>query len=542
MFKQSEKNEKGFYEIEVFIDGKKQIIIVDDYIPAYKSNKNIYFARANKKKIWVILLEKAWAKVNGGYINIISGRALEALEFFTGKGSLLYNFSGKNGDELNSYKRKIIQEIQLIDKKNCVMSCLTKNDESIKDSGLVNGHIYSLMDFIRIETKKGEKVYLFKLRNPWSYGEWKGDWSDESKLWDETTKKQVQFEVKDDGIFFMQESDFFKYFIQVEICYLFLDSKETLYEIEGEENLKNGGVFIIEAEEDGFLSVTVPKENWRYNRSLKEKKLPTHISIVKYDLNAKNIYQTFSCYNGNYNAIECCTVNSRTSKGNYLIYVYRDYSHAEYSAEKKIIVKIICSAKYRHAQMSYDEKDRGFPLLHNIILQVAFEDLKYDPDSGKELYLYSWGIKNNGIGCFIKYISTPGFFYKFNGKSEEEKGFFLLTPYLDAKTKTFNKIIPSGKFFIILGMRNGIAKSTFICKDTTYIHSNPLKADFINYDFDLSLYLDFNNNINSANLEEKKRQSFTKYKKEFYNETTGEKIEFKSLEELEKEYGKYLKL
>ena len=116
MFKQSEKNEKGFYEIEVFIDGEKQIIIVDDYIPAYKSNKNIYFARSNKKKIWVILLEKAWAKVNGGYINIISGRALEALEFFTGK-SLLYNFNGKKGDELNSYKRKIIQEIQLIDKK-----------------------------------------------------------------------------------------------------------------------------------------------------------------------------------------------------------------------------------------------------------------------------------------------------------------------------------------------------------------------------------------------------------------------------------------
>ena len=50
MFKQSEKNEKGFYEIEVFIDGKKQIIIVDDYIPAYKSNKNIYFARSKKRK------------------------------------------------------------------------------------------------------------------------------------------------------------------------------------------------------------------------------------------------------------------------------------------------------------------------------------------------------------------------------------------------------------------------------------------------------------------------------------------------------------
>ena len=64
-------------------------------------------------------------------------------------------------------------------------------------------------------------------------------------------------------------------------------------------------------------------------------------------------------------------------------------------------------------------------------------------------------------------------------------------------------------------MRNGIANSTFICKDTTYIHSNPLKADFINYDFDLSLYLYFNNNINSANLEEKKNKVLQNIKKNF---------------------------
>ena len=73
------------------------------------------FAKSNNKKIWVILLEKAWAKVNGGYVNIISGRAEDALEFLTGRGSLIYNFDRKEGDELNEYKRKIIQEIQLID-------------------------------------------------------------------------------------------------------------------------------------------------------------------------------------------------------------------------------------------------------------------------------------------------------------------------------------------------------------------------------------------------------------------------------------------
>ena len=539
IFKQNTKNEKGFYEIEVFIDGKKQIVIVDDYIPAYKVNKQLRFANSNKKKIWVILLEKAWAKANGGYINIIGGQPEEALEFLTGRGSLVYYFEGKEGDELNEYKRRIIKEIQLIDKKNCVMSCSTKDDKSIKDLGLVASHAYSLLDFIRIETNKGEKVYLFKIRNPWSHGEWKGEWCDDSKLWDEKTKEQVQLKNKDDGIFFMKESDFFKYFIRVEITYLLLDSEDVIYEIEGEENLKNAAVFIIEVEEDGFLSVSVPKENWRYNRSLKRKKLPTHLSLVKYDLNAKNRLKTFSCYKGNFETIGCCTINSRISKGNYLIYVYRDFSHAEYSAEKKLTIKIACSAKFKHAQMTYDEKDKGFPLLHNIILQAAFEQWNYDPDSGENLNQAAWGIKGNGIGCYIRYVPTPGFFYKFNGKFDESKGFFHLTPYL---ASTFHKIVPSGKFFIILGMWSGNNNSTFDYYDSAFIKSDPSETDFINYDIDLSLYLDFNNNIKSANLEEKKRQSLTKYKKEFYTETTNGEVEFKSLDELEKEYGNYLKL
>ena len=90
MFKQTTKNEKGFYEIELYIDGKNQIVIVDDYLPAYKKTKKACYAKPCKNQIWVMLLEKAWAKINGGYLNIISGKPYEALEFLTGRGSIFY--------------------------------------------------------------------------------------------------------------------------------------------------------------------------------------------------------------------------------------------------------------------------------------------------------------------------------------------------------------------------------------------------------------------------------------------------------------------
>ena len=53
----------------------------------------------------------------------------------------------------------------------------------------------------------------------------------------------------------------------------------------------------------------------------------------------------------------------RIKKGNYLIYIYRDFDHSHFNAKRKIKVKILCSSKFKHAQMSYDERSKGFPLL-----------------------------------------------------------------------------------------------------------------------------------------------------------------------------------
>jgi calpain-15 len=52
-------------------------VLVDDYFPCYPdghpSAPGPCFSRTKGHELWVLILEKAWAKLHGSYQNIISG-------------------------------------------------------------------------------------------------------------------------------------------------------------------------------------------------------------------------------------------------------------------------------------------------------------------------------------------------------------------------------------------------------------------------------------------------------------------------------------
>ena len=82
---------------------------------------------------------------------------------------------------------------------------------------MVNYHGYALL---RILQDCGEFT-LIQCLNVWGKGgEWSGDWSDESPKWDEhpNIKAKVQFEKKDDGLFWIELKDFRKAFAVVWIA------------------------------------------------------------------------------------------------------------------------------------------------------------------------------------------------------------------------------------------------------------------------------------------------------------------------------------
>ena len=101
----------------------------------------------------------------------------------------------------------------------------------LEEVGLTPGHAYSFLNIYKVNTGN-EIERVVKLRNPWGNGEYNGAWSDSSKKWTESTKKQCDFkENRDDGVFYMAFDDFIKYYVTMGIAKLQHGYKTTVCKI-----------------------------------------------------------------------------------------------------------------------------------------------------------------------------------------------------------------------------------------------------------------------------------------------------------------------
>ena len=81
----------------------------------------------------------------------------------------------------------------------------------MKKVGLVDAHAYTLIGAYEPVSLPGTR--LLKIRNPWGFKEWTGDYSDQdTKHWTDDLKTELKFEKKDDGIFYITFSDFLSFF------------------------------------------------------------------------------------------------------------------------------------------------------------------------------------------------------------------------------------------------------------------------------------------------------------------------------------------
>jgi len=82
VFSTPEPNEVGCYEVSFCLNGEQIAVAIDDFFPC-KDDKPA-FSQCNGNEIWVLILEKAWAKVCGNYESTVIGYTSEALRSLTG--------------------------------------------------------------------------------------------------------------------------------------------------------------------------------------------------------------------------------------------------------------------------------------------------------------------------------------------------------------------------------------------------------------------------------------------------------------------------
>jgi hypothetical protein len=83
--------------------------------------------------------------------------------------------------------------------------------------GVISGHAYSLIAIHEFE-HEGSEVRLLKMRNPWGSSEWTGAWSDNSSLWTDELREQLDSSAEEDGVFFIPFEDYIRHFATTSIC------------------------------------------------------------------------------------------------------------------------------------------------------------------------------------------------------------------------------------------------------------------------------------------------------------------------------------
>ena len=127
----------GAHCVALNVDGAWDGIILDNNFPYYSNSKNLSFGRSSRntkdaKEIWVMLLEKAFAKISGGYGQLRSGLSKEGLGLLTGAPCKTFVHQNTSPEELLKILRKGVQKAYPI-----VTPTIGEDDEEAKKKGFI---------------------------------------------------------------------------------------------------------------------------------------------------------------------------------------------------------------------------------------------------------------------------------------------------------------------------------------------------------------------------------------------------------------------
>uniref|UniRef100_A0A8R1HGA8 Calpain catalytic domain-containing protein n=1 Tax=Caenorhabditis japonica TaxID=281687 RepID=A0A8R1HGA8_CAEJA len=245
------ENYAGIFHFQFWRYGQWVDVVIDDRLPTV-GGRLCYMRSHENNEFWSALLEKAYAKLYGGYENLDGGTTAEALEDFTG--GLTEFFDLTKADKATTLAM-LVRGMQM----GSLFGCSIDADENVKEAqltnGLVRGHAYSITAIHTVNTYYNGQIPLLRIRNPWGNSkEWNGAWSDGSAEWngvDGGQREQMGVNFSKDGEFWMSFDDFMHEFTQMEVCNLSADVMDEISEMTGVEVNEKQKHQWVEKQQDG---------------------------------------------------------------------------------------------------------------------------------------------------------------------------------------------------------------------------------------------------------------------------------------------------
>lgn len=303
LFITKESSPQGFYQVRFCKSGEWVRVTIDDYFPCFPKDNPI-FSRSHGNELWVLLLEKAYAKLHGSYSLLRGGWAAEGMMDLTGCPTLSIEFTTEEGQSLIKADQ-IWELLKKYDDSGALISASTAGEDRFteaggpqKKGGLVPGHAYTV-----IIVKEALNNRLINIRNPWGTFEWDGSWSDKSELW---TPEMIEL-VKpildeNDGTFWMSYQDFITHFNGINICRV--DSYHEarikgIFErnvIEDNEWVSSKHYYVIQSKSNCNIIIGLHQEDAR-NYGVDERRPYLDLGIVVLDVNegAFKLYKAKEC-------------------------------------------------------------------------------------------------------------------------------------------------------------------------------------------------------------------------------------------------------
>ena len=428
-------NPNGFYKILLFIDGEFQIIYIDDFFPCIKNTNILYFIKPLNFEIWAILIEKAWAKVNGGYQNIINSWPVDLFRALTGSPCEILIHEELTSDEL-------FNELNYSDKNYGFCISLSTNDKDAVKKGLLNYHMYILIETEKIEMGKNLYFYLCKFRDPTGESNWIGDWNENSELWNEKIRTKInknKLNLKK-GEFWICIEDVKKYFIRSDICHMIYDGFSKYFEFK-EKELLTPKIFNFYLQEEGMVSISIYEKNWHYHRELRCIQHPTSLIIAEYDITNNSIKNVITKYESN-NDVE---IAKKLQKGYYLVWAYKTNDFNEKQIADYMKIRFCSDAKM---SIKFKGNDENFEVVKNIIYQTIKEKEK----NKNQIIIYETdnSFEKSGLGYKICINNSDNIYQEWSVDTFKMEGYILLSPY---NKKNFDLIINYNDYNIILGIK-----------------------------------------------------------------------------------------